>query len=317
VEVTSRKFFLLLLFASLVFVVFISFFNKQTTVSVTETIITEKQSTEPEQNDNLISLIFTGDVMLGRSVMVETIKANDINYPFLKVTDKLKSADLVFINLENPIINNCPVHVGGFKFCSPPTSIDALKNAGINVVTLANNHSSNYGEDGIGKTVSLLEKNGIAVTGLGNLAIRETKGVKFGFLGFDKSQQAAPILSNNEIELITSSDKKVDVLVVAMHWGVEYQSTALPGVKQLAKELVDSGADVVVGHHPHWVQDSEYINGKPIYYSLGNFVFDQMWSEETKNGMVVSLVYEQNEIKKEEKFFTYIKYLGQPEFINN
>jgi len=316
VEVTSRKFFLLLIFASLVFFVFISFFNKQTSVQVIETIITEKQS-EPDQDDSLISLIFTGDVMLGRSVMAETAKVNDVNYPFLKVADKLKSADLVFVNLENPIINNCPAHIGGFKFCSPPTSVDALKNAGINVVTLANNHSSNYGEDGVEQTVSLLEKNGIAVTGLGNLAIRQIKGVKFGFLGFDKSQQTAPVLSKSEIELITSSDKEVDVLIVAMHWGVEYQSTALPGVKKLARELVVNGADAVVGHHPHWVQDFEYIDGKPVYYSLGNFVFDQMWSEETKKGMVVSLTYDQSEIKKEEISYTYIRYLGQPEFVNN
>ena len=315
-EVTSRKFFLLLIFASLVFFVFISFFNKQTSVQVIETIITEKQS-EPDQDDSLISLIFTGDVMLGRSVMAETAKVNDVNYPFLKVADKLKSADLVFVNLENPIINNCPAHIGGFKFCSPPTSVDALKNAGINVVTLANNHSSNYGEDGVEQTVSLLEKNGIAVTGLGNLAIRQIKGVKFGFLGFDKSQQTAPVLSKSEIELITSSDKEVDVLIVAMHWGVEYQSTALPGVKKLARELVVNGADAVVGHHPHWVQDFEYIDGKPVYYSLGNFVFDQMWSEETKKGMVVSLTYDQSEIKKEEISYTYIRYLGQPEFVNN
>ncbi len=96
---------------------------------------------------------------------------------------------------------------------------------------------------------------------------------------------------------------------------MEYQNTALPGVQNLARQLVDLGADVIVGHHPHWVQNIEHIEGKPVYYSLGNFIFDQMWSEETKKGLAIRLTFDGVKIVKEEKLPTYMKQTGQPEWV--
>ncbi len=288
----------------------------------------------PVSERKLTTLIMTGDVMLGRTVEITAKEKHDMNYPFLKVADILRNADISFVNLENPIVKNCKPFTQGFTFCANPEMVDGLVYTGVDIVTLANNHSHNYGEKGVTSTVETLQEKGIEATGIGNLVIVEKNGITFGFLGFDKAQQGNPKLAVDEKELLEDSDKKVDVLIVAMHWGVEYKDKALLGVRSLGHELVAGGADVVVGSHPHWVQDMEYydVNGNsipsttdhqlpttnrfiPVYYSLGNFVFDQMWSEKTKQGLAVKLTFDGKEIVKEELLPTYMKERGQPEWI--
>lgn len=286
-------------------------------------------------------LILTGDVMLGRKVMIESIKQNDYKYPFLKVADFLKRADIVFINLENPIVSDCPIHEGGFTFCSPSESVEGLTNAGVDVVNLANNHSGNYGVEGIEKTSALLQENGIETTGLNNLVVMPVNDLNFGFLGFDYvfENQIYP----KNIQLVTESKPKVDILIVAVHWGDEYTDLANSFQRQLAKNLIANGADVVVGHHPHWVQDAECfgqdgagewqvvkqiskadlengvvcpLNSKPVFYSLGNFIFDQMWSEETKKGAIVELTFKNTSLESMKEYNTYIGNWGQVELLN-
>jgi poly-gamma-glutamate capsule biosynthesis protein CapA/YwtB (metallophosphatase superfamily) len=280
------------------------------------------------------TIIFTGDVMLGRTTEITTREKKNFNYPFLKVADVLKQADLTFVNLENPITKDCEPFRTGFIFCANPEMLAGLTFSGVDMVTLANNHTHNHGQIGIDQTVQFLNEKEIGYTGLGNLATKQVNNVTFGFLGFDKAQLGDPQLTKEEKQLLLDSDKKVDVLIVAMHWGVEYKSVALLGVRKLAKELVELGADVVIGSHPHWVQDREYISEqgsilqkertdpvidikgyKPIYYSLGNFVFDQMWSEETRKGLVVRLTFDGKELEKEDLLPIYIKDRGQPEFV--
>jgi poly-gamma-glutamate synthesis protein (capsule biosynthesis protein) len=270
---------------------------------------------KPTKQSSRATLLATGDVMLGRSVMATTLAKNDPNYPFIKVADELSQADITFINLENPIINNCPTHNTGFIFCADPKMIEGLKNAGVDIVNLANNHTLNYGREGLNQTIELLTKAGIDYVGENNLVVKKVGDTTFGFLGFERSQQANPTLTTVDRELIRGSDRKVDVLVVGIHWGVEYQDKALPGQRELARDMVEMGVDVVVGHHPHWVQDSEIIDGKPVYYSLGNFIFDQMWSEETKKGLVVKFDFENGKVVETKEKPVYIKNLGQPEFV--
>jgi len=257
-----------------------------------------------------VEIILTGDVMLGRSVMAISLKTkNDPNYPFEKVGETLKSADLTFINLESPIVEDCPFTNSGFTFCADPKMVSGLKFAGIDVATLANNHTLNYGEEGLKKTSKILEENEIKVVGMDNLVIQTKKETKFGFLGFNFTQKN---IKQTNLDLVKDSKGKVDVLIVSVHWGEEYQAKANKVQKEIAKKLVEAGADIVVGHHPHWVQDEEEINGKPVYYSLGNLVFDQMWSEETKKGIIVKLTFENQKLVKEEKLPIYIEKIGQP-----
>ena len=266
-------------------------------------------------SDNSVTLILGGDVMLGRTVMTTSIEKKDYTYPFLKIADLLKNADLTFVNLENPVVVNCPERVEGLIFCADPKTLEGLTFAGVDIVNLANNHTLNYGQNGFEETKDNLDEVSIKHVGESNFVIKKVNGMSFGFLGFEKSQQVNPKLSEEEINLIKESDRKVDVLIVAMHWGVEYQDKALAGVGALARELVDLGADIVVGHHPHWVQDIEYINGVPVYYSLGNLVFDQMWSDKTREGLVVKLTFDNKKLVGEELIKTYMENWAQPEVV--
>lgn len=258
------------------------------------------------------TIMLTGDVMLGRTVMTKSLDSNNPNYPFEKVSDELSEADIVFVNLENPIVSNCPRNSESLIFCADPVMAEGLVAAGIDIVNLANNHSRNYGENGLFETVEFLDEKEILTTGLGEVVVKESKGIKYGFLGFDFISKTP---RENDYELVTKSVDEVDVLIVGVHWGAEYRSEPAEIQKQWAKELVEAGADVVVGHGSHWVQGVEYINEKPVYYSLGNFVFDQMWSEKTKKGLIMKLTFRNGNLIKEEKLPTYMSSWAQPEFI--
>lgn len=261
---------------------------------------------------NDITILLTGDIMLGRSVMGVSLKKNDPAYPFRNVGNVLSKSDLVFANLENPIVEKCPRSDSGFKFCSDPKMIDGLKFAGIDVVNIANNHSGNYGEEGVIQTKNFLQKAGIDYVGDGNLVIRDAWDTKFGFLGFD---YVGFTPKEADFQLISDSKQNVDVLIVAVHWGLEYTEEPTKSEELIAKKLTGAGADVVYGTHPHWVQSIDHINGKPVYYSLGNFIFDQMWSEETRKGLVVKLVYRDGKLIGEEKLPIYMQNFAQPEWV--
>lgn len=259
------------------------------------------------------SLIFTGDVMLGRSVMSKSLKVKNPNYPFVNVADVLRSADIVFSNLESPIVDNCPYTDSGFKFCSDPKMIEGLKFAGIDVVSLANNHMLNYGKEGFDQTKQYLDLNGIKWVGDGNLVIIEKNKTKFGFLGFN-FLTVRP--QEKDLDLVRNSKSKVDILIASVHWGEEYKDKPSVYQRLLAKKLSEAGADYIVGHHPHWIQNIETIENTQVYYSLGNFIFDQMWSEETKKGLSVNLIFKGKKLEKENLLKSYMGKFAQPKWTN-
>lgn len=307
--------FKLILFFALIFslLIFSSLFSKL--FKTPETNPPDTPTSELERTlKSETRLILTGDVMLGRNVEIMSREVGDFSYPFEKVADRLKNADIVFINLENPIVKNCPTHNSGFTFCATPEMIAGLVFSGVDVVNLANNHSGNYGQVGLNQSVENLAEKEILTTGLGKLITLERDGMIFGFLGFDFTVKS-PIKA--DYELIKSSDSQVDFLIVGVHWGVEYTDKPTESQRIWAKQMVEAGADVIAGHHPHWVQESEFIEGKPVYYSLGNFVFDQMWSEETRKGLVVALTFKGGFLQAQEFFPIYIQNWAQPKFVND
>lgn len=257
------------------------------------------------------TIILTGDIMLGRSVMGTSLSKHDPSYPFRKVSAVLKKANIVFGNLENPIISICPPSDSGFTFCADPKMIYGLTYAGVSVVNLANNHTKNYGEDGLIQTEKYLTDNGISYVGAENLVTKVINGTRFGFLGFYLIDRTP---SDADYQLIKDSKKKVDVLLVMVHWGIEYTSEPTDSQRSTAKDIVAAGADVIVGSHPHWVQTIDTINGTPVFYSLGNFVLDQAWSEETKKGLAIRLTFTGNRLAKVEKLPVYMKNFAQPEW---
>lgn len=284
--------------------------------------ISQKQVLKNSENQK-VEIILTGDVMLGRSVMAKSLEVGDNTYPFRKVADVLRGSDLVLINLENPIVENCPVTNEGLKFCARPEMIEGLTFAGVDMVSLANNHSRNYSEEGLQETVETLKANGVDSIDGEELLVKEIGGTKFGFLGFDFTTKTPKEVDYNEIDFAAS---QVDVLITSVHWGIEYTRNPTNSQREWAKRMVNFGVDIVVGHGPHWVQDIEYIEvenptsprlrwARPVYYSLGNFIFDQMWSEETKKGLAIRLTFQKDKIIKEEKLPTYMSSWAQPEFI--
>ncbi len=311
----TKRFLTFIFLTFCFFIILLLFFffvdkNKSTNNNFLKSINKTVSLTPKPKN---VSIILTGDIMLGRSVLITALdKENNQNYPFLKVSDFLSRSDLVFSNLESPVITNCPRFEHGFTFCTEPKMIDGLVFSGINVVSLANNHILNFGKEGLKDTKKYLDNSSISYTGFNNLIIKEVDDTTFGFLGFDFTVN---LPTQKDWDLIKDSDKKVDVLIVGVHWGDEYKEKANNNQRAWAREMIQNGVDVVSGHHSHWVEDYEFINGKPVYYSLGNFIFDQMWSEETKKGLLVKLTYEDKKLVKEEFAKTYIENIGQPRLI--
>jgi len=216
----------------------------------------------------LTALMITGDVMLGRAVNYQALSRHDFRWPFLKVAETLKKAEITFINLESPLVENCPLTQEGMIFCGDVKNVEGLVFAGVDIANLANNHAGNYGLSGIGETINLLEENKILVTGTESLVIRKVKGIKFAFLGYNDISKPQLGVANVEEKRIKSeiaeAKKKADVVIVAFHWGSEYQSQPSERQKYLGHLAIDSGADLVIGNHPHWVQGIEIYKEKLI-----------------------------------------------------
>jgi len=238
------------------------------------------------------TLIATGDVIPARNVNNQIIAhGNDFFYPLSATADILRQADLTVTNLEAPLMEGCPPSEEGFTFCGQPGFAGALREAGVDVATLENNHIDNYGPEGVAATEALLTANGIDYADWYTLAVRDVRGLRFGFLAFNGVGGAFDReLVRRRIE---EADGQVDVLVVAFHWGKEYVTIpqADPGIAaddpvEIAHLAVDAGADLVLGNHPHWVQGVEVYAGKLITYAHGNFIVDQMWSRETTIGVI-------------------------------
>jgi poly-gamma-glutamate synthesis protein (capsule biosynthesis protein) len=256
-----------------------------------------------------LTLIFTGDVMLGRSVNTRIQKYADTTWPFKNVASILSSADVTIINLESPFLTGCRQNDNRMIFCADPKSVAGLVFAGVDIASLANNHIENQGQKGIDETISVLTQNGITPTGLGKPEFKTLKNTKMAILSFSD----LPQIKNEEVERqIKEATKSSDLVITTFHWGAEYQKTPTARQVFLAHLAINSGADIVVGHHPHWTQTEEIYQGKPIYYSLGNLVFDQMWSEETRLGQILKLTYQDNTLIKKELIPTKIFDYGQP-----
>jgi gamma-polyglutamate biosynthesis protein CapA len=275
-------------------------------------IVEEMKRNDEEVENGEIQITLGGDVMLGRSVLTKSELMGDYSYPFNEIRGFLKGSDLVFVNLETPIVEKCPRTNTGMIFCTDPKMIQGLVSSGINVVNIENNHLLNYGQEGLEETKRYLKEGGIEITGFGELAVKKIKNIRFGFLGFDFLTKR---IGEKDLKLISKSKAQVDVLIVSVHWGNEYQAKANYIQKDTAEKIVNAGADVIVGHHPHWVQDIEKIGNTPVYYSLGNFVFDQMWSEETKKGLLVELTFDGIKLIREVRTPIYMSELGQPAVI--
>ena len=269
------------------------------------------------------TLLVTGDVIPARGVDYFANVRHDFLWPFRPTAAYVKNADITYINLESPLFAGCPVNPGpSFTFCGDARFVDGLTSMGTDVANLANNHLSNYGAEGINLTTQLLNSHGILTSGLGPVAVIDVRGIKFGFIGFNGVGRAI-----DKVGLqagIERARSLADIVVVQFHWGKEYERQPMPdrGVPTpddpvvIGHAAIDWGADIVIGNHPHWYQGVEVYHGKLITYAHGNFVFDQMWSEETREGVIGTYTFYGTQLVsatwKPYRIYDY----GQPLFMN-
>lgn len=267
-------------------------------------------------NPRVRTLVATGDILPARTVNAKVIGYNDYLYPYKKTQNLTQKADITFGNLETPIFEGCKVTMEGMSFCGSQKNVQGLVFAGVDIVNLANNHIGNHAIFGVQETIRHLDTAGIAHTGTGSAAIKDVNGKKFGFLGFSNIPGTCCGARNATTELIKEDIQKarpqVDILVVQFHWGTEYKEDPDTLSRQLGKAAIDAGADLVIGNHPHWVQGLEWYKEKLITYSHGNFVFDQMWSTETRQGVVGKYTFYDNTLVDVAFTATVIEDASQP-----
>lgn len=281
-----------------------------------------------------VSFIAVGDIMLSRVVGQKMASHQDYNYPFLKTAEYLKTGEIVFGNLETAITAGRRIETGEFSFRSDPETALSLKNNGFTIVSLANNHSTNFGQKGLNDTFKYLSDAGLFFVGAGETLSRasssviiEKNGLKFAFLAYDdpavpgsvaataRSAGINPAAKEGLIKSISQLKDQSDFIIISLHAGIEYTDQPSQFQKNFARAAIDAGADLIIGHHPHWVQSAEVYKGKYIFYSLGNFVFDQMWSEPTREGLVVKFVFTKQGVKSIELKPILIEDYSQPRFL--
>jgi poly-gamma-glutamate synthesis protein (capsule biosynthesis protein) len=287
-----------------------------------------------EHSDPITRIGFVGDIVPGRNVEIKMRQYNDYTHPFHRVANVLKSFDLTVANLEGSLSDNLAVPTDGstFDFLASTQMLEGFQMAGIDVASLANNHSvwnnAGWGTQGLTDTMAALDSYGIGRIGAGwNLEearlayTTEINGRSIAIIGVDgvtANVQAREVNATvNESWLggaryagatadspgtfpydpdiflpdIEALAAEYDIVIPYFHYGVEYSELPPPWAIEGAHAALDRGATCVVTNHPHVIQGQEIYNGKPILYSVGNFIFDQMFSVQTRQGLIVELVF--------------------------
>ena len=239
------------------------------------------------------TLLFVGDIMLSRGVGRRMVAEKDFTYPFQLIRENLAAADLTFANLECPVSDQGKEKGHLYSFRADPKAIEGLLAAGIDVVSLANNHMYDWGPDALLDTVRRLRDAGIRPVGAGANDLEahypllvQIGDLRLAFLTYVEIQPqyatAAPgkpgvawLEPERVLADIRFARPLADLVIVSPHWGVEYAPKPTNAQIVLAHGMIDAGADLIVGTHPHVVQPVEEYNGRWIAYSLGNFIFDQ------------------------------------------
>ncbi|RJQ36183.1 CapA family protein [Candidatus Parcubacteria bacterium] len=254
------------------------------------------------------TLLFVGDIMLDRGIDAIMRRRDDWIFPFRRMQPLLREADLLIGNLEGPISDQ-GTNVGSiYSFRADPRAIEGLVAAGFDILSVANNHIWDYGPDAARDTLTRLGQAGIAPVGGGvDVAeahapvMRTINGVRIALLAYTDllpesrgAADASPAIAYLDPAIvradIAAARQNADVVIVMLHWGNEYEPHPTAAQRALARVLIAEGATLVIGHHPHVVQDIERVGEGLIAYSLGNFVFDQNFSPETSRAIALRVM---------------------------
>jgi poly-gamma-glutamate capsule biosynthesis protein CapA/YwtB (metallophosphatase superfamily) len=274
----------------------------------------------------VVTMSVVGDIMLSRGVAEAAEGSGDRVLALRPMQDRLAAADITVGNLESTLSRAGAPTQGSDSFAADPAVVPGLREAGFDVLGLANNHLGDYGRRALVATVRRLRAEGLETFGAGGTprqawqpTVVRRDGVRFGFLGFNaigETPEVAPgqpgavsvsmpprtgPLDSAELDrflrAVRRLDRRVDAVVVFPHWGTQYTNVPEPIQRRVARRLVAAGADLVVGGHPHWVQGADMVDGRLVVHSLGNFVFDMDFMMQTMKGLLLELTYWGDELK--------------------
>ena len=257
-------------------------------------IIIEQAPTSTGIQPATTTILFVGDIMLDRNVQARTDASKNPSYPFAKLPLRwFENFDYAVANLEGPVTDQRRSPIKSIDFLFRPEWLKVLVSEGIDAVSQANNHAFDQGRIGFEDSRKRLTAEGILAFGeqvedgdiaLGTATIGDTK---VAFLGWNSTDN--PVIRKDAEAVIAKAKEQNDLVIAYLHWGTEYRAQPDASSVELAHWLIDQGVDVVIGGHPHWSQGASTYKGKPILWALGNFIFDQDWSEETRYGLAASL----------------------------
>lgn len=248
----------------------------------------------------LFTLLFGGDLMFDRSIR-QSMEKRGSDFVLMPLRETLLSYDAVIANLEGPIttfpsksVNSTFGSTNNYIFTFHPDIVSMLNDFNFSLVSLGNNHIRNFGVEGITQTKNFLREGGIGFFGntgeesssQERIYFMEKENKRLAFVGVN--QFVANGFAVGEEDILFAREQS-DIVIVLPHWGNEYWPESGDVIKKQAHRFIDLGADLIIGSHPHVVQQVEEYQGKKIYYSLGNFVFDQYFDEEVKKGLLVGL----------------------------
>lgn len=268
----------------------------------------EKEALLADQN-RIYHILAGGDIMLDRGVETKIMNIGnaDWTFPFHNIAEDFRNADIAFANLEGSMSNVGTDTGKKYSFRFNPDAVKGLQYAGFDVLSLANNHMLDWGRESLCETTKNLDKAGIGHVGAGcnaqeahNPYIAQLGDTTVAFLAYTTFYEGAH--ATDERAGMTKLDREemkqairdlkasgVDIVLLSIHWGIEYDTRSSKREQQFAHELVDAGLDVLIGHHPHVAQEIERYGDGWIIYSLGNLVFDQYFSEETMRGLLADI----------------------------
>jgi poly-gamma-glutamate synthesis protein (capsule biosynthesis protein) len=259
---------------------------------------------EKSVNSSTIGIQFFGDIMLDRNV-AKAMGTEGTSYLFKNIMGPGNGLDnridLTVANLEGPFAPTRIPTTKSIAFRFDPKYAAELAQAGFDIVSLANNHSLDMGWKNVDFTHTTLDQ-----AGLGHFGdqLRETTeftyiinahGSTIAFVGFNNTDHVMDLKKVSRI--LADANSRASTTIVMMHWGTEYQRSSNKNQQTFAHFLIDQGADAVIGAHPHVIEEAEIYQDKPIFYSLGNFVFDQYFSTDTQEGLSLGLIIQDAAIK--------------------
>lgn len=250
-----------------------------------------------KSNSKKVDILSFGDMMLDRYIR-NAINTRGFDAIFENMKSIIKDKNIVLANLEGSFTSFTPKALtpNNLQFTFDPNIVPKLKDLGFTHFGLANNHSLNFGFAGLNQTKDFLKKSDINYFGDPNNKdsisfIQAVNGLNIGLIGYHEFNSPDTASVTKEIKALKD---KTDFIIVYPHWGIEYQTQFSKAQQDKAHQFIDAGADTVIGAHPHVIQPVEIYQNKAIFYSLGNFIFDQTFSQNTQQGLAVNITLQDN-----------------------